>query len=222
MRPVSTNSVLLALAVMLLHVLALASATAVADQPVTCGSSIKLLHTQTKGQLHSMDIKYNTGSMQQVVTAYPGTAGLGSGPGPHPGSYWLVEGPLGRACPRGTPVPCGSQIRLKHALTSTRLHSHLHRSPISSTQEVSAFAHPSLPEGDSGDVWVVECSVKHKFWPRDQIVRLMHHDTGSFLASNARYQYGHPIPGQMEVSATTSKNNDLHWMATEGIYIPPN
>lgn len=44
---------------------------------VTCGSVIKLTHTQSGFKLHSHEIPYGTGSRQQSVTAFPGTWWLG-------------------------------------------------------------------------------------------------------------------------------------------------
>ena len=95
-------------------------------------------------------------------------------------------------------------IRLEHLNTHKFLHSHLHQSPLSGNQEVSAFA-----PGDTGDHWKLE--VKGK-WDRNEKFRLKHIDTGAYLSMTDK-KYGRPIPNQHEIMATKEKNADSFWFA---------
>lgn len=106
-------------------------------------------------------------------------------------------------------VPCGSAIRLKHINTQGYLHSHLHQSPLSKQQEVSCY------DGkDTGDNWKVEClNSGDKVWMRENPVQLYHEDTRSYLSSSTSHQFGHPIPGQLEVAATKYASKNTQWMA---------
>ena len=61
---------------------------------------------------------------------------------------------------------CGQQIRLEHLTTSRNLHSHHFSSPLSNSQEVSAFGDDG--DGDTGDVWSVVCETD--VWRRDDTV----------------------------------------------------
>lgn len=105
-------------------------------------------------------------------------------------------------------MPCGSSIRLKHANTQGYLHSHLHQSPLSKQQEVSCY------DGkDSGDNWKVEClNSGDKTWIREVPVQLIHEDTKTYLSSYARFPFGHPIPGQLEVATSKSASKESQWM----------
>jgi dolichyl-phosphate-mannose--protein O-mannosyl transferase len=49
-------------------------------------------------------------------------------------------------------------------------------------------------------------------WKRTEPVRLQHIDTGKYLHSH-RMKYGHPIPGQLEVTAVPGKNEQTVWIA---------
>jgi len=51
-------------------------------ESVTCGSTIKLVHEESRFRLHSHEVNYGTGSGQQSVTAH--------GSKDDPNSYWLV------------------------------------------------------------------------------------------------------------------------------------
>eukprot|EP00027_Filamoeba_sp_ATCC50430_P005215 CAMPEP_0168552928 /NCGR_PEP_ID=MMETSP0413-20121227/6980_1 /TAXON_ID=136452 /ORGANISM="Filamoeba nolandi, Strain NC-AS-23-1" /LENGTH=165 /DNA_ID=CAMNT_0008583579 /DNA_START=146 /DNA_END=640 /DNA_ORIENTATION=- len=153
---------------------------------VTCGSVIKLKHISTGHRLHSHQVTYGSGSGQQSVTGFPGTD--------DPNSFWVVRGPMGKHCPRGTPIKHGDVIRLQHLGTGRNLHSHLHKSPLTNQQEVSAFGDEG--HGDTGDNWRVVA--KTDVWSRADTVRLQHADTNRYLSSN-KSKFGNPIPGQTEV-----------------------
>ncbi|KAI9222305.1 MIR motif-containing protein [Blastocladiella britannica] len=179
---------------------------------VTCGSLIKLTHVPTNAKLHSHKITYGAGSGssgQQSVTGFPSRDDNNS--------YWLVEGPHDTQCERGQPVQCGSTIRLMHAGTDTRLHSHLHRSPLSGNQEVSAYP---MDAGNPGDNWKLVCVGNEQQWLRETRVQLVHSETGQYLQISPSHMYSNPIPGQFEVSAIQRKGPNTEWSAQEGIYFP--
>ena len=101
-------------------------------QHVTCGSVLKLQNLYHRVRLHSHDVKYGSGSGQQSVT--------GTDVKEDVNSHWVVRGPTGREnCVRGEPVKCGQEIRMQHQTTLRNLHSHHFTSPLSNSQEVSAF-----------------------------------------------------------------------------------
>lgn len=179
-------------------------------EKVTCGSAIKLTHVVSGYKLHSHEIPYGTGSGQQSVTGFPENN--------DPNSYFIVEGAHGGVpCQRGEAVRCGTEVRLRHASTQRRLHSHLHTSPLSGNQEVSCFGdHFS---SDTGDNWVLQCVGREQYWTRELPVRLLHKDTNRFLASSQRFKYQHPIPGQQEVYATSNSDREVSWTAQEGVYV---
>lgn len=103
-------------------------------------------------------------------------------------------------------VRCGSLIRLKHTNTKAYLHSHLHPSPLSKQQEVSCY------DGqDSGDDWQVQCTKGD--WLREQPVQLIHKDTSAYLTGSEQYQFGQPIPGQLEIAAYKSTSKHAYWVA---------
>ncbi|ORZ35391.1 MIR motif-containing protein [Catenaria anguillulae PL171] len=175
---------------------------------VTCGSLIKLTHVATGHKLHSHKIPYGSGSGQQSVTAFPGKD--------DPNSLWLVEAGNGQPCARGETIKCGSVIRLVHTATMTRLHSHLHNSPLSGNQEVSAYPHVGANNDDN---WKLTCkSSSTKFWTRELPVFLMHESTSKYLHASANHRYNQPIPGQLEVSGIGRRNSNAEWAAQEGVY----
>lgn len=187
----------------------------VVDMPdfsyVTCGSSLKLQHAGTKARLHSHEITYGSGSGQQSVTGFPKPNDSNS--------YWTVKARHGERCDLGVPIKNGDKIRLMHANTRKWLHSHLHQSPISGNQEVSAFGEgPNADEGNVDDDWIVETS-NPKGWMRDEKIRLKHASTGLYLHSH-KQKYGRPIAGQFEVCARDGKDSNNLWLAAEGVYLP--
>jgi hypothetical protein len=46
-----------------------------------------------------------------------------------------------------------------------------------------------------------------------------HVDTSKYLSMNTKYQFGHPISGQLEIAGTTRITDGEHWIAQEGIYL---
>ncbi|XP_022091175.1 stromal cell-derived factor 2-like [Acanthaster planci] len=175
---------------------------------VTCGSIVKLLNTRHNVRLHSHDIRYGSGSGQQSVTGVEAAADKNS--------YWQVRGQQTEPCTRGTPVKCGSTIRLMHVDTRKNLHSHHFSSPLSHNQEVSGFGEDGV--GDDGDNWVVTCSSTH--WKRNEPVRFKHVVTNSYLTVSGDV-YGRPIHGQREICTVPNANQSNQWKAMEGVYIKP-
>ncbi|EFJ49609.1 hypothetical protein VOLCADRAFT_80513 [Volvox carteri f. nagariensis] len=176
---------------------------------VTCGSTLKLQHVLTKARLHSHQVAYSRGSQQQSVTGYPD--------GDDGNSLWLVQGLADEPCTPGAPMKKGTRMRLLHVATRKWLHSHLYQSPLSNSQEVSAFG--SDTQSDGGDVWTLEWDGKGKIWKQNTKVRFKHVDTGVYLFSHDA-KYGNPIAGQFEVAGIPQKNKNTEWMAAEGVYMP--
>ena len=82
----------------------------------------------------------------------------------------------------------GAVVRLRHVKTQKNLHSHLHRSPLSGNQEVSAFGEGGGDSGEqtarggrerdwrhhAGDDWKVVAKNGGDYWKRGAAVRLQH------------------------------------------------
>lgn len=175
---------------------------------VTCGSVLKLVNPRHNVRLHSHEVKYGSGSGQQSIT---GVDNADDG-----NSYWVVRGKMDAPCKRGTPVKCGSTVRLQHLATKRNLHSHHFQSPISHNQEVSAFGENG--EGDDLDHWSVVCPTK--FWERQDKIRFKHSATKVYLHVTGD-QFGRPISGQKEISGYSYPETGNEWKATEGIYVKP-
>ncbi|XP_050497762.1 stromal cell-derived factor 2 [Diabrotica virgifera virgifera] len=173
---------------------------------VTCGSVVKLLNTDYRVRLHSHDVKYGTGSGQQSVTGTEVQEDINS--------HWLVKPATGKSLERGTPIKCGSTIRLEHVDTKKNLHSHHFSSPLSSNQEISCYGDNG--EGDSGDNWMVICSGDS--WQRDESIMFKHVDTDMYLSVSGR-TFGRPINGQMEVIGVRSSTGSVHWQTAEGVFL---
>ena len=75
---------------------------------------------------------------------------------------------------------------------------------------VWAYAHPCILHSDK------------KHGVRDEPIRLAHWETGKLLFASEEYKFGHPIPGQYEISAVGSKSKQTAWLAQEGIYFSDN
>jgi len=177
---------------------------------VTCGSTVRLANKGSGYRLHSHEVSYGqSGSGQQSVTAINDVANAES--------LFTIVGSTGSPCSVGQPIANGAIVRLWHSGTGKWVHSHLHRSPISGNQEVSAY------EGsDSGDNWKVEVSSGAAHWMRDGYVRLVHVDTGKYLETHTQYQYGNPIRGHLEVYGGPFKSDRNLWKAQEGMYFRSN
>ncbi|ORX71941.1 hypothetical protein DL89DRAFT_265648 [Linderina pennispora] len=163
---------------------------------VTAGSTIQLSHVKSDTRLTLPQVT------QQAITTQ---ADKGSS---H--NFWRVQV---AGVERGSPVECGSDVRLLNSDTQFLLHSHDGlKSPISGNQEVSGY-----DGNDDGDVWVVECT-KEKLWKREVPVVLKHKATSKYLQSLPSKKYRQPIVGHQEVSAGKKADANAQWKALEGYY----
>jgi len=184
---------------------------------VTCGSAIKLRHAQSQHHLHSHGINWGSGSGQQSVT--------GMNDKGDPNSLWTVREAYGtESCKQGASIPCGTVIRFLHSKTNKFLHSHLHRSPLSARQEVSAYGDGNAGHSDTGDNWQLECA--GQFWTREQPFSLLHIDTHKRLFTHSSNDFnnnncrGCPIIGQLEISChgVGQQDQNAKWVTADGIY----
>lgn len=132
---------------------------------VAFGSRVTMRHVNTQGgYLHSHPLMYPGGSQQQQITLYPHK---------DDNNMWLLENqtqPLnekgepinGTAAWNGLPEPAyikdGDVLRLYHANTHRRLHSHDVRPPVTEADwqnEVSAYGYEGF-EGDANDLFRIE------------------------------------------------------------------
>jgi dolichyl-phosphate-mannose--protein O-mannosyl transferase len=158
--------------------------------------------------LHSENRGLGSGSGQQIVTWIPNKSTINA--------LWLVRGannnnlsPQQQECNVGTPIKCGSTLRLTHLETMRNLHTHNIPSPLSKQQEISGFGENG--HGDSGDDWIVECSTEN--WMRGQPVRLLHVDTKKYLAGSSNVKFtqqncGHSCPILHQLEAFGRKQKD--------------
>jgi len=204
---------------------ALGTVSADDDKYVTCGSAIKLTHVESGGKffLQSDERQLQSGSGQQLVTAAPNNNS--------PKGLWQVrEGHDTPICPVGTPVKCGSTIRLMHLETGSNLHTHGIRSPLSNQHEVTGFGQEG--EGDPGDDWEVVCeggsyfSGSSEYWRRDRPIQFKGTGTKRFLGSSSTVKFteqncgrGCPILNQLEVFARKSSDSYTQWKAEQGVYL---
>ncbi|KAI0476404.1 dolichyl-phosphate-mannose-protein mannosyltransferase 1 [Xylariaceae sp. FL0804] len=143
------------------------------DVPVDIafGSRVAIRHVNTQGgYLHSHPLMYPTGSQQQQITLYPHK---------DDNNVWLMENQTQPLDANGETIngtlawdnvqnitenyiTDGAVIRLYHAATSRRLHSHDVRPPVSEQEwqnEVSAYGYEGF-EGDANDLFRVEIAKK--------------------------------------------------------------
>lgn len=191
---------------------------------VTYGSLIKLQNYEIDYQINTLSANYpNNGqsSGQQAVTAKKFEAGSG-------GVHFLIkESHQETPKERGTPIKCGSLIRLFHRQTQTYIHSHsAHSAIISGFQEISAFG-----QGDAGDDWIVECgdsktlknnknknTTENHYWKREDPVGFKHKDTGKYICTGKSYEYENVIEGQLEIFGHDNRESGTDWVATLGVY----
>lgn len=175
-------------------------------KPVTCGSAIKLTHIESgsKHYLSSENKNLGSGSGQQIVTWLPNKAETSA-------LWWIRESNDAELCAPGTPIRCGEKIRLTHLETKRNLHTHAIPSPLSRQQEISGYGENG--KGDTGDDWIVECS-GGDYWRRNTKFRLLHVDTGKYLAGSANVKFtaqncGHgcPILNHLEAFGRNQKDD---------------
>lgn len=177
---------------------------------VTCGSTIKIgFGPAMDYRLHSHEVAYGSGSGQQSITLKRGVDDNNG--------FWTVQKGIGQECKRGSPIKNGKIIRLQHVNTGKWLHSHREfKSPLSNNQEVSGFG--GHDETNSADNWMVEIEGGGN-WGREKSFRLKHVDTGAYLYSTGKHQFGRPINGQREVAAKKRTDANSVWSAMEGLYV---
>lgn len=168
---------------------------------VLLGSKVSIRHVNTQGgYLHSHPLMYPTGSKQQQITLYPHK---------DTNNIWLLENqtqPLdihGKpingtdawdALPGDNYVKDGTVLRLYHAPTHRRLHSHDVRPPITEADwqnEVSAYGYEGF-DGDANDYFRVEivkkkaksAVAKERVRTIETQFRLIHTMTGCALFSH--------------------------------------
>lgn len=153
---------------------------------VGLGSVVTIKHLETfGGYLHSHNHFYPTGSKQQQITLYPHI---------DHNNKWVIE-PYNLTIPEDEFVPLtnGMKIRLKHASSGRRLHSHDEKPPVSERdwqKEASCYGYDGFP-GDANDDFVVEIvqkrsqpEARHFVRPIQTIFRLKHAMTGTYLFSS--------------------------------------
>jgi len=139
---------------------------------------------------------------------------------------WVVkEATNSPICEVGTPIKCGTQIRLEHVSTNKNLHSHLYKAPLSGNQEVSAFGEGG--NGDTGDNWEIVCESGESYWRRGGLISLKHVDTAKYLSTSETAVFNTancggncPIMGQTEVSAAYQMDKKTKWFTGQGVYFP--
>ncbi|BEJ13148.1 hypothetical protein CspHIS471_0303220 [Cutaneotrichosporon sp. HIS471] len=162
---------------------------------VGLGSLVTIRHVNTQGgYLHSHAHAYPGGSQQQQITLYPHK---------DENNVWRivnVSEPDGPASYDWDQLPLeyvlsGSKIRLEHAQSDKRLHSHDVRPPVSEVEfqnEVSGYGFPGFP-GDANDDFVVEIAketrgkdrqARHRLRTLRTHFRLRHAMTGCYLFSH--------------------------------------
>eukprot|EP00551_Chaetoceros_affinis_P010470 CAMPEP_0203665476 /NCGR_PEP_ID=MMETSP0090-20130426/2684_1 /ASSEMBLY_ACC=CAM_ASM_001088 /TAXON_ID=426623 /ORGANISM="Chaetoceros affinis, Strain CCMP159" /LENGTH=220 /DNA_ID=CAMNT_0050529041 /DNA_START=94 /DNA_END=756 /DNA_ORIENTATION=+ len=190
---------------------------------VTCGSAIKLQHTEAGNKyfLHSNGARVNSrGSSGQVlITASPDSNKMSA--------LWLVgEGHGQPPCKVGSKIAYGTKIRLSHVETTCNLHSHTMRSPLSGQQEVTGFGEKG--EGDKGDDWLVQPkrNSKEHYWRIGDEVFLRHAETNMYLGSSEQAKFtqrncGHncPVMNHLEVFGRGNADSFCYWKTTTGVYL---
>lgn len=191
---------------------------------VTCGSAIKLSHTERNGAeyfLSSGGHRINAGSGQQLVTSSPHKNDSST--------LWLIrEGHGMEPCEPGSKIAYGSKIRLSHVDTGANLHSHHVRSPLSQQQEVTAFGEDG--EGDAGDDWIVN-AVRSGYgsdthWKKDTEVFIQHDATRKHLGCTEQAKFSMnncgrqcPVMNHLEVFGRQEKDAFTKWKTNVGIFI---
>ena len=193
---------------------------------VTCGSFIKIRHTDTGYYLSSEEKQLGGGSGQNIVTFI-------QDPSSHNTLWWVraahhhkdeAEYGPSTTCPQvAAPVVCGTSIRLTHMDTKRNLHSHLSHSALSRQQEVTGYGTGDT-HGDGGDDWMVECS--GKYWTREIPVRFKHVDTGKYLGASSKFEFnqstcgqGCPIMNHLESFARTAADSPTLFKVDQGIHL---
>ena len=166
---------------------------------IKCGDTLRITHVATGAHLHSHPYNYGhpRTSGQQQVTAYQGT---------DYNDLWIVQSSCGAA------VKNGDQIKLEHAVTKRRLHSHPNiPAPITQAQqEVTGWGGGTTT--DKNDLWKVEVEGGGA-WTTDKQVRLIHVATNAALHSHPNISHPQWTMGQQEVTAYAGRDQNDFWKA---------
>lgn len=171
---------------------------------VTYGSAVKLVELPSPNgmwYLHSLDVQWSGAPRDQnIVTMVQEET--------NPAIYWVLV-PDGSSA-SGTPIQCGSQLRLQHAVTGKRLLSTMEKSMLSRDLGVVA-------SGSGADVFTVECD--SEVWAKGQRIALKHAQSGLYLKSSQLYTNGNcprcPIVGQKEVTL----GSPTYWAVDGGVIV---
>lgn len=217
-RPIVMRRLFVPLAVAVSLLVSLSVAVEDDENLVTCGSAIKLRHKETQYYLSSEPKNLNAGSGQQIVTFVSDQSTTDT--------LWWIRSQHGEECEAGTPIACGSTLRLTHLGTRRNLHSHNVPSPLSRQQEVSAYGQGD-GQGDNGDNFVVQCAAsKAKYWKRSEPVRLQHVDTNKYLGTSKSVEFtvqncggNCPIMGHLEAFCRATQDQFGLFLVDQGVYI---
>jgi dolichyl-phosphate-mannose--protein O-mannosyl transferase len=201
-------------------VLSVTSVVSDDSEYVTCGSAIKLTHSEGSNEyfLSSDGHRINSGSGQQLVTASPDKS--------KQTALWIIKEKNGaEPCVTGTKIPYGSKIRLTHLRTGANLHSHNVRSPLSSQLEVSGYGEDG--QGDGGDDWIVNpVRGSGTHWKTDEEVVIQHVDTSHYLGCTEQAQFtrqncGHncPVMNHLEIFGRKAADSFTKWKASLGVFL---
>ena len=190
------------------------------SQVLTWTTTSRFKHYESGFYLHSHEISYGSGSGQQSVTGLESDNDAGS--------LWTVkEGNGEPLCLTGDRIKWGQKIRLEHMNTQKNLHTHTYKAPVSDRQEVSWYGNNGV--GDSSDNWFIEWKDK----PNGENVEgktyfyLKHEITNAYLYAEKLSIFDNnncrhcPIKGQLEISATNSKDNKALWRFVSGYFYSP-
>ena len=128
-------------------------------------------------------------------------------------NLWIIkEGTNQPKCSLGTPITCGSTIRLEHTLTHKNLQSNSdYKSSLSRRQEISTFGYNGA--GSENDDWIIECG-NDDFLRTDTGILLRHKGTNVYLSVDKDNTYNEqncqgfcPIKGNKEAFGSQSKKN---------------
>lgn len=193
---------------------------------VGLGSVITIKHSNTNGgYLHSHDHFYPTGSKQQQITLYPHL---------DHNNNWVVEAYNSSLYSNDTFVPLtdGMKIRLRHATTGRRLHSHDEKPPVSERdwqKEASCYGFDGFA-GDANDDFVVEIvadqsknSTSKDVRALETTFRLKHAMSGHYLFSSEVKLPEWGFQQQEVTAASQGKRFLTHWYieTNENPFIQP-
>ncbi len=164
---------------------------------------------------------WGTGSGMQIITSTKNDDDYDN-------LFIIKEGHGFEPCTTGTPIKCGSTIRLEHVNTGKNIHSHEVKSFVTESQEVCGFGENG--NGDLNDNWEVQCyNSKESIVKGDTQFFLLHVPTKKYLYVNIRKSLYNddncrncPIRGQREVSCTSNKDKQSLWKVKGGIIFNSN